>query len=169
MVELAFIALGSNIKPVAHLPRAIARLTTLGSLVATSRVYQNPAIAPEPQPDYLNAAALLETDLQPLALRERLRTLEASLGRVRSADPCAPRTIDLDLCLYGSHILAHPLLEIPDPDILTRPHLAVTLAELMPDFVHPQTGETLAAIAERLRPQGDLTLREDVDLRAGSS
>lgn len=166
MPELAFIALGSNIEPVLNLSRAIARLASLGSLIATSHVYQNPAITSEPQPDYLNAAALLETDLQPLALRERFRTLEASLGRVRGADPYAPRTIDLDLCLYGSHILAHPLLEIPDPDILTRPHLAITLAELMPDFVHPQTGDTLAAIAKRLRPQAKLTLREDVVLRA---
>ena len=165
MPERAFISLGSNIDPEKYLPLAVKRLEELGPLIGVSMVYQNPAIGPSPAPIFLNAAALVETDLTAGEIRDRLRRIEADLGRIRTADKYAPRVIDLDLCLLGSQVVETPELKLPDPDVLTRPHLAVTLAELAPDFPHPVTGEPLGAIAERLRPGADFRPRPDVAAR----
>ncbi|MGB9625212.1 MAG: 2-amino-4-hydroxy-6-hydroxymethyldihydropteridine diphosphokinase [Phycisphaerae bacterium] len=166
MAEKALVAAGSNIDPIRYLPAAVARLAELGRIAAVSRVYQNPAVGPGQQPDYLNAAVLLETDLTPHDIRRRLRAIEASLGRVRGEDRYAARTIDLDLCLYGAVVVETPELTLPCPDVLQRGYLAVTLAEVAPDFPHPLTGEPLRAIAERLRPAAPLTPRPDVVLPA---
>ncbi len=164
MTELAFIALGSNIDPETNLPLATTRLSELGNPIAISTVYQNPAIADEPQPDYLNAAVLIETALDPLTIRKKLREIEADLGRIRTEDKFAPRTIDLDLCILGDRVLDHELLSLPDPDLLKRAHLAVTLAELRPDFLHPITGDSLEKIAHELREDAELNPRPDVVL-----
>lgn len=164
MTELAFIALGSNIDPETNLPLASTRLSELGKPIGASTVYQNPAIADEPQPDYLNAAILIETALDPLAIRDKLREIEADMGRIRTEDKFAPRTIDLDLCLLGDLVLDHELLSLPDPDLLKRAHLAVTIAELRPDYLHPLTGKTLEEIAAKVRKNTALKARRDVIL-----
>jgi 2-amino-4-hydroxy-6-hydroxymethyldihydropteridine diphosphokinase len=166
LTELAFIALGSNIDPETNLPLAAARLSELGNPIAISTVYQNSVIADEPQPDYLNAAVLIETTLDPLVIRDKLREIEADLGRVRTADKFAPRTIDLDLCILGDRVLDHELLSLPDPDLLERAYLAVTLAELRPDFLHPITGDSLEEIAHELKKDGELNPRSDVVLQS---
>ena len=165
MTELAFIALGSNIDPETNLPLAAARLSELGNPIASSTVYQNPAIADEPQPDYLNAAVLIETTLDPLTIRDKLREIEADLGRIRTEDKFAPRTIDLDLCLLGDRVLDNELISLPDPDLLKRAHLAVTLAELRPDFLHPITGDSLEEIANELQKDAELKPRPDIVLQ----
>ena len=165
MAELAIVALGSNIEPERHLPEAVAALRGLGAK-AVSSVYQNPARGGRPQPDFLNAAVLLETQLDAAALTAALRVLEADLGRVRSEDKYAPRTIDLDLLLLGDRSLVLDDLVIPDPELITAPHIAIPAAEVAPTAVHPRSGETLQAIAERLRPDADLRLRQDVTTRA---
>lgn len=165
LAELAFISLGSNIHPEDNLPRAVQALETLGTLLTVSNVYQNPAVGPTPQADFLNAAALVRTRLPALDIRTHLRTIEADLGRVRSADKYAPRTIDLDLCLLGASVLDHPDLQLPDPGIVRHAHLAIPLAELMPAFLHPVLNEPLKDLAGRLLPEADLTLRPDVQLQ----
>ena len=162
--ELAFISIGSNIDPENYLPRAIQCLHTLGRILKTSRVYQNAALDRPEQPDFLNAAVLIETYLQPLELRKRLREIEADLDRVRTDDKYAPRTLDLDLCLLGTKVVLTPELTLPDPDIEHRAHLAIPLSELDSDYIHPVTYSTLAEIARRLKPHSDLTYREDVTL-----
>lgn len=101
------------------------------------------------QPEYLNAAVLIRVTGEPAHLRTRMRQIETALGRVRSEDKYASRTIDLDLVLFGDRI--DPKFPLPDPDVLTREHLAVPLAEIAPDFRHPITGEALETIAARLR------------------
>jgi 2-amino-4-hydroxy-6-hydroxymethyldihydropteridine diphosphokinase len=163
--ELAIVALGSNIEPERHLPAAVAALRALGAK-AVSSVYQSPARGGRPQPDFLNAAVLLETQLEPAALKSALRGLEADLGRVRTDDKYAERTIDLDLLLLGDRSSVLDDLILPDPDLLTMPHLAIPAAEVAPTAIHPESGETLQAIAERLRPEADLGLRQDVTARA---
>ena len=94
------------------------------------------------QPPFFNAAALIETDLAPGALKEALLAIEDSLGRVRTADKYAPRPIDLDIALYGQHILGLNGRHIPDPDL--------PLADVAPDWLHPELGLTLAEIARGL-------------------
>jgi len=95
---------------------------------------------------------LAETSLEPLAIRAILRQIEAELGRVRTADKFAPRPIDLDLVCYGQAILTAEEAgsEIPDPDILSCVHVAVPLAEIVPNWVHPQTGQLIREIAGKM-------------------
>lgn len=164
--EPVFITLGSNIAPEANLPRAVRRLRERLTLRAASRVYRGAPLdaggrVAAGQGYFLNAAVLVETDLPPAALKfDVLRAIEAEMGRVRGADRYAPRPIDLDIALYGDLVLNDPesRLTLPDPEIITRAHVALPLADLAPDFVHPVTGETLAAIAARFRNQPDIAL-----------
>ena len=152
----ALISLGSNIDKERNLPRAIVELGRQSSLhvLSISAVLQTPASGEDgqvaAQPEYHNAAMRLSTELSPLELRALLRALEARLGRVRSGDKYAPRPIDLDLAGYGDPVLACTTGAIEQPldaDVLRHAHVAVPLAEVAPDWVHPQTGATLAAIA----------------------
>jgi 2-amino-4-hydroxy-6-hydroxymethyldihydropteridine diphosphokinase len=160
--EWAFVSIGSNIEPERYLPLAFSQLLQLGRMLKTSRVYQNPAVGRSEQADFLNAAALLETELTALEIRNGLRGIEAILDRVRTEDPFAPRTMDLDLCLLGNQIMDTPEITLPDPDLLIHAYLAIPMAELAPNFEHPVTGETLQQIAKRLQPMATLILREDV-------
>jgi len=164
VTKRAFLCLGSSIEPEHYLPRAARELRSLGRVLAVSTVYQNPAVGPTPQPDFLNTAVLLETDLAPRALRAELRRLEERLGRRREPDKYAPRTIDIDLVLYGSLTEQEAGMTIPDPDLLIQPYMAIPLAELDPHHRHPVSGESLDSIAERLRPQAALTARPEVTL-----
>jgi 2-amino-4-hydroxy-6-hydroxymethyldihydropteridine diphosphokinase len=144
------ITLGSNIDPAVNLARAIALLAGRLAVRAVSPVYETAPAAGASGPAFLNAAVLVDTDLPPAALKfEVLRAIEADLGRVRVADKNAPRTIDLDLALYGDRVIDDPAggLVIPDPDILRWLHVALPLADLAPDFVHPVDGRTLGEIA----------------------
>lgn len=164
MVERAFLLLGSNLEPEIHLPRAARGLARLGMIRKVSRVYQSPPLARPGQRDFLNGAVLLETDLDLSPLWEGLRALEAELGRVRGADKHAPRTIDIDLCLFGTRIEREPVV-IPAPDLLEHVHVAVPIAELDPGFPHPLTGEALGAIAARLARGAEPRERDDVSLK----
>ena len=159
LTELAFIALGSNIEPEYHLPEATRHLHSLGRMESVSFAYQSKPIGEREQPDFLNAAVLISVDEEPEVLRTMLRGIETSLGRVRAEDKYASRTIDLDLVLLGDRV--DPMFPLPDPDILTRAHLAIPLAELDAEFCHPTTHEALGTIANRLRSD---TLRVNKDV-----
>ncbi len=175
MSEIILITLGSNLEPEIHLPRAVRLLADRVRVVSVSQVYESPAVRADGtldpvQPPFLNAAAQIETDLEPVPLKyEVLRAIEAEMGRQRSADKFAPRVIDLDIALYGDLLLqldtedTHLLL--PDPDILERAHVALPLADLAPDLIHPTSGETLRAIADRFA--GISTVRVRPDIRLG--
>lgn len=169
--ELAFISMGSNIRPERYLPEALSRLGNLGDLLRISSVYQNPAYGPVEQDNFLNAAALLTVDMGAGQLRASLRAIERDLGRRRGKPPpgltegeakYTPRTIDLDLSLLGQQVIHSGPIRLPDPDILTKAHVAVPLAELAPDFHHPETGETLREIARRLSDRAQMTPRPDI-------
>ncbi len=160
------VTFGSNIAPAVHLPRALALLRQRVDVRSISRVYRSPAVDSPGAPEFWNATAWVATTLPPARLKhEVLRPIEAALGRVRTAIKSAPRTIDLDLDLYGSLVMADPAggLELPDPDLLRRAYAAVPAADLAPEFCHPQTGETLAEIATRLRRGSEISQLPDVD------
>ncbi len=162
MPERAFISIGSNIEPEKHVVFGFERLAALGRVIAVSKVYENQAVGPSGQPDFLNAAVLIETDVLPDEVRDKLTEIEDELGRTRSDDKYAPRTIDLDLCLYGDSVSHSDVMAIPHPEILERVYLAVILSELDPEYRHPVTDEGLTDLAERLRPGARLLERPDV-------
>ena len=144
------IALGSNIDPAANLPRAARRLAERFPGLAASRLYATAPVGAPGAPPFLNAAVAVVTALPPVELRDGvLRPLEAELGRVRGPDRNAPRPIDLDVAFAGDLVVRDPAadLEVPDPGIVAHAHLALPLADLAPDAVHPLDGRTLGAIA----------------------
>jgi 2-amino-4-hydroxy-6-hydroxymethyldihydropteridine diphosphokinase len=131
-----------------------------------SSVWQSPPLGDSGQADYLNAAIILETHHSAFELKERvLAAVECSLGRVRSADRYAPRTIDIDIILYDHDCFRMGKRSIPDPELLVRPFIAIPMAEIAPDFIHPLTGESLLHIAAGFVPeQLGMLLRKDLQL-----
>ena len=166
VLNLAYLALGSNCRGETYLPAAVVELSQHGRIAAVSKVWENPPVEGGEQPNYLNAAVLLETDVSAVDLcLEIIPKIEAKLDRVRDPNnKYAERTIDIDIVLFNNDILQIEHHRIPDPDIELRPFLAIPLAELNPDDTHPVTGETLAAIAG-LADASCLWLRSDVDLQ----
>lgn len=153
------ISLGSNVEPAANLSRALALLAGEVELGGASRVFRTAPVGAPGTPDFLNAAVSVATRLAPAALRDGvLRPIESRLGRVRGAERNAPRPIDLDIALFDDLVRdgsdGGPV--IPDPEVLTRAHVAAPLADLEPERRHPVTGQRLAEIAARLGRPGEV-------------
>lgn len=160
----AYFSLGSNIEPERNLPAAVRELSQFGRVLAVSRVWETAPVGFANQPNYLNAAVLLETPLSAEALcSETVPTIESRLGRVRDPhNKSGPRTIDIDLSLFNRDLLVVGHRTIPAPDILTRTFVAVPLAELDPDYIHPIENRSLSVIAATLAPILEMRLRADV-------
>jgi len=153
-MERAYIGVGGNLGDrVAYLEGACAALEASEQieLLARSRTYETAPVGPPGQGPYLNAVVCLETSLEPRALLERLQTIETAAGRVRGHVRNAPRTIDLDILLYGDWKLDEEGLSVPHPRMHERGFVLEPLAEVAPQLLHPVLGETIAALAERVR------------------
>jgi 2-amino-4-hydroxy-6-hydroxymethyldihydropteridine diphosphokinase len=138
----AFIGIGSNLgDSAATVRRAFAELAQLATtqLLRTSSLYCSAPIAAEIQPDYINAVAELDTGLAPAELLTALLALEARHGRERSVAD-APRTLDLDLLLYGEQIIVQPGLTVPHPRMHLRAFVLKPLIEIAPDCEIPGLG-----------------------------
>ena len=158
------ISLGSNIDSEHNLREAVQRLAVHCTLLVVSPVYETPPVGKVDQPNFLNAAALIATELTAGQLKTNvLQVIERELGRVRTEDKNAPRTIDLDISLFNDQVLDLGGRHIPDPDILKYAHIAVPLADLAPQQRHPETGETLRQIVQSL-PARELVRRIDIML-----
>lgn len=148
----AYIGLGSNLGDregqIRAALEAIADLPDT-DLVRVSSLYDTEPAGEVDQPNFLNAAALVDTELEPRQLLWNLLLIEKRLGRVRT-QPWGPRTIDLDLLLFGDEIIEEDDLRVPHPEIIRRSFVLVPLVELDPRLVHPGTGETMAAHLNRL-------------------
>jgi 2-amino-4-hydroxy-6-hydroxymethyldihydropteridine diphosphokinase len=152
----AFVALGSNLAaPERQLQRAVAALASVPAtrLVAVSRNYRTAPVGPPGQPDYLNAVAHLRTRLAPHALLGALLQIETLQGRTRGPQRWGPRTLDLDLLLYGSVVLDDPRLTLPHPRLHRRRFVLEPLAELAPGRVVPGLGP-VRELLERLGQRG---------------
>jgi 2-amino-4-hydroxy-6-hydroxymethyldihydropteridine diphosphokinase len=153
----AYILLGSNIEPARNLPEAVALLRDQVVIEAASHVWETPPEGTHGA-NFLNAAILARTPLSPGLLKSLvLRPIEARMGRIRTFNKYAPRTIDLDIIIFDQRTL--------DPKLWTQAFVAVPLAELAPEVVHPDTGKSLAEIAQDLARNILLKLRPDVVLR----
>jgi 2-amino-4-hydroxy-6-hydroxymethyldihydropteridine diphosphokinase len=167
-MSTAYLSLGSNLDKERNLPEAVRLLAAHGRLLAVSAIYETAPVGNPDDPTFFNAAVALETALSPVELKQQvLAGIEQRLGRQRSADPNAPRTIDIDISLYDDAILHLGKRHIPDPEILRFAHVVVPLADLAPAYRHPETGESLAAIADRVAAaagQPSLLRRSDIAL-----
>lgn len=151
---VAYVALGSNLgNRTAHLEGAVAALDASAgvAVVRTSPFYETEPDSPIPQGRYLNAVVEVRTTLEPEALLERLMAIEREAGRERDGGRNAPRTLDLDLLLYGDRHVDRPRLVVPHPRMHRRPFVLEPLRDLAPDLVHPVLGETVEKLAERVR------------------
>ena len=158
----AYIGVGSNIEPQTNIPRALTLLVADAvAIVSVSTFYTTQPLGRVDQNDYINGVICLNTDKSLRGLRNCLRTIEAMLGRVRTSDRQAAREIDLDILIFGDTILDDDVVTIPDPDILDRPFLHVSLLELSPSLVLPGMDRPLAELCDAGRP-GDM--RPHVDL-----
>ena len=154
MVEAA-IALGSNLgDSLTILENALKTLSqTQGiTLKSHSRWYRTAAVGP-PQPDYLNGCAIIEVRLTPEALLETLLEIERQFGRLRG-EKWGPRTLDLDLLLYGDLIWRTPTLQIPHPRMGDRAFVLVPLAEIGPNLIEPVSQKAIAELLEQLDCSG---------------
>jgi 2-amino-4-hydroxy-6-hydroxymethyldihydropteridine diphosphokinase len=145
----AAIGLGSNLGPEIHLPEGYHLLAAKVRIIATSRVYRTAPWGLRSQPDFLNAAVTVETELPPLALLDQLAEIESRLGRVR-AERWGPRTLDLDLLLYDDLVMDSPRLTLPHSRLHERAFALVPLCELMPEALHPRLGRSLRALRDAL-------------------
>jgi 2-amino-4-hydroxy-6-hydroxymethyldihydropteridine diphosphokinase len=150
----AYVALGGNLGAVADtFAGALAALDALPGtrVVARSSLYRNPPLGDAGQPDFLNAVAAVDTDLPAPELLEALLAIERAFGRTRVATGrWAPRTLDLDLLLYGAETIDAPGLCVPHPALHERAFVVVPLAEIAPDAQVPGRGSarTLAAAVD---------------------
>jgi 2-amino-4-hydroxy-6-hydroxymethyldihydropteridine diphosphokinase len=148
-VTKAFIGLGANLDhPRAQVRRAFAALAELPGtrLLAASSLYRSAPLGYTVQPDFVNAVAEIETRLGARALLGELLATEARFGRTRTF-PNAPRTLDLDLLLYGDRVIAEAGLVVPHPRMHERAFVLAPLAEIAPDIAIPGKGRAGALLA----------------------
>jgi 2-amino-4-hydroxy-6-hydroxymethyldihydropteridine diphosphokinase len=154
-MTVALVALGSNLEPRRrHLLGAVAELAQLPrtTVLATSSLIETaPVGCPDGSPAFLNGACLIDTELSPPALLAGLQAIEAAHGRPPFAPRNAPRTLDLDLVLHGSVVLALPELTLPHPRAHERLFVLEPAAEIAPALRHPLLDVTLAQLRNRAR------------------
>lgn len=158
---LCVIGLGGNLDhPAERVTRARQALSKTPGIseMAFSSLYQSRPMGPKDQPDYVNAVMAIETDLAPLALLDALQTIELSEGRVRMGERWGPRTLDLDLLIYGDQVIDHPRLTVPHPGVALREFVLHPLAEILPDLMIPGLGQ-VRDLAEQC-PQNGIEVLE---------
>ena len=150
--NVAYLSLGSNLGDrEAILRDAIIRLDSLGRVTAVSSFYETEPVDFLDQPWFLNCVVLLETDLPPQTLLQRLLEIERSLGRER-LQPKGPRLIDIDILLFGDKIIHEPGLTIPHPALHQRRFVLEPLAQIAPGVVHPIIKKTAQELLTGLSP-----------------
>jgi 2-amino-4-hydroxy-6-hydroxymethyldihydropteridine diphosphokinase len=177
----AYIGMGANLAswagpPQATLAAAALRLQALGRITSRSSLYSTEPVGFAAQPRFVNAVIALDTDLDPQSLLTHLLAVEREFGRDRAASfPNGPRTLDLDILLYGDLVLNAPDLEIPHPRLAERAFVLVPLCQIAPHLVDAQSGATMSqllhGLQNRVRSETDAVVQiqsDNWDAAAGS-
>lgn len=153
-IHLAYLSLGSNIQPETNLVRAIDLLQSQGALEKISSAWESEPVGSE-GPNYLNACVLIVTPLSRMRLKEQvLLPIEIELGRRRSSNQFAPRTIDIDIVIFDDRSC--------DDKYWEQAFVVIPLAEIYPDYQNPSRPETILETARRLRQRIWLEARPGV-------
>lgn len=137
-----YVAAGSNVDARRHIRRALTELRRTFPALQVSRIYQNAAVGFAGD-DFINLVVGFETDLSLKDLVEELRRIEALCGRAREAPKWAPRSMDLDILLYGDLVTVTPEATVPRPDLLHRPYMLGPLADIAASVQHPLSHRTI--------------------------
>ena len=160
MVEV-FISLGSNIDPERNIKEALRLLSEHIKILQVSTVYLTGPIGKLLRPEFYDCVIRTETDIEPHALKFGvLKEVEERLGRKRSEDRYASRTIDIDILIYGDLLVHTEDLIIPDRDILDRPFLALGLRELKEDLILPDSKKSIQEVSNRFNNEEMTPLTE---------
>lgn len=143
-----YVAAGSNIEPERHLTLAVAELERQFTGMRFSPWYRNTAVGFDGE-DFINFVAGFPTELPVNQVLQRLRAIETLCGRPREAPRWAPRSMDLDVLLFGDLVCQEPHLKLPRPDLLKRAYMLGPLADLAPDLVHPTEKRTIGELWRR--------------------
>ncbi|HDR2374615.1 TPA: 2-amino-4-hydroxy-6-hydroxymethyldihydropteridine diphosphokinase [Enterobacter asburiae] len=154
-MTLAYIAIGSNLaSPLEQVNAAVQALGEIpqSKIVEVSSFYRTPPLGPQDQPDYLNAAVVLETALDAETLLDNTQRIELQQGRVRKAERWGPRTLDLDIMLFGHETINTERLTVPHYDMKNRGFMLWPLFEVAPDLIFPD-GIPLRTILDNLNAE----------------
>lgn len=163
-MALCYIGLGANLNdPVAQVQTAIKELAKLPQtkLVASSQIYISKPMGPADQPDYVNAVALLDTELSPHQLFDQTCSIELNHGRVRNGEHWGPRTLDLDMLLYGQDVINDDTLTVPHYGLKQREFVIYPLLDISPDLVLP-CGTVVQSLTEHVALNGMMPLQQPV-------
>lgn len=152
MTEIAYLSLGSNLgNREQNLKEAVRRASTLGRVVAVSSFYETEPVEVTDQPWFLNCVLALETTAEPAQLMRELLRIEHEMGRQRLVKK-GPRSIDIDILLFGNAVVNTPDLTIPHPEMTRRRFVLEPLAEIAPDLLHPVSQKTVTLLLAELAP-----------------
>jgi 2-amino-4-hydroxy-6-hydroxymethyldihydropteridine diphosphokinase len=160
-----YLAAGSNVRPEKYLARALRELAAAYGPLTLSPAYRNQAVGFSGD-DFINLVVGFRTEDEVAAVRQQLQKIEADCDRPPHAPKWAPRTMDLDILLFGDLVSDEPGLKIPRPDLIKRPYMLRPIADIAPDVRHPISGKTMRELWESF--EGDAHSMVEVSLDSGA-
>jgi 2-amino-4-hydroxy-6-hydroxymethyldihydropteridine diphosphokinase len=165
--NLAYLSLGSNSNPIDNLQACVKLLDNYCDVLGISSIYQTKPVGEitDNQPDYFNAAIVVRTTLDAISLKENVLTrIESKLGRARGDKASSLIPIDIDIVLFNTDQFQVGNRQIPEPKIYEYAFIAIPLADIAPDYIHPVTGDKISEIASKFKGTREVKVRRDVSL-----